>query len=150
MRRISSSATYFYQFVFAPIWIIGFGSGAFSVLANPDVDPPHLKAVFPIAWLFGTALCLTVFRYAVVDISESHLRVTRLWKTENLSWTAISGFGGSTVISPETVTIHFNSPNQFGRSVSFLPKQRFFRIHSPHPIREELQRILDKARQGAT
>ena len=146
MRRVSSSATHFYQFVFAPIWIIGFGSGAILVLYNPNVDPAYLKVAFPIVWVIGSVFCLTVFRYAIVDISESHHRITRLWKTQDIPWTSVSGIGGSKLIEPATVSIHFKLPTQFGRSISFLPNEPLFPIRTSCRIREELQRMLDKAR----
>ena len=150
MRRVSSSATHFYQFVFAPVWIIGMGSGAISVLNNPNVDPAYLKVVFPIAWVIGSVFCLTVFRYAVVYASESRLRITRLWKTQDVPWTSVSDISGSAWIEPGTVSIHFNSSTQFGRSISFLPNDPLFPTGTHCPVREELQRTLDKVKQGAT
>ena len=150
MRRVSSSATHFYQFVFAPVWIIGMGSGAISVLNNPNVDPAYLKFVFPIAWVILSVFCLTVFRYAVVDVSETYLRITRLWKTQEIPWTSVSDIRGSAFIEPGTVSIHFNSPTRFGRSISFLPNDPLFPTETYIPVRDELQRILDNAKQGAT
>ena len=126
------------------------GSGAISVLNNPNVDPAYLKVVFPIAWVIGSVFCLTVFRYAVVDVSETHLRITRLWRTQDVPWTSVSDIGGSALIEPETVSIHFNSPTQFGRSISFLPNDPLFPAGTYIPVRDELQRILDNAKQGAT
>ena len=126
------------------------GSGAISVLNNPNVDPAYLKVVIPLAWIIGTVICLTVFRYAVVDVSETHLQITRLWKTQEVPWTNVSDIGGSALLEPETVSIHFNTPTQFGRSISFLPNDPLFPAQANIPVRDELQQILDNAKQGAT
>lgn len=146
LRRVSSSSTFFYKYVFAPVWIIGMGSGVISVLQNPNVDPAYLKDVFPIFWIVLSAFCLTVFRYAVVDVSDEHLTITRLWKTQDVPWTSVSHIRESTFMEPSTVVVHFNSPTQFGRSVSFLPDDPLFSMGKSRPVLEELQRMLEEAR----
>ena len=48
-------------------------------------------------------------------------------------------------INIHPVTIHFRSVTEFGKQITFMPKIRFFKSWSPHPVVAELEQFTRNA-----
>ncbi len=82
MRRISASITSFYQFVFAPTFIVGLGLVIAVEIAVPGLINVSPLAPFIIAWVVVSAICLPIFGWVNVYVSGDKVTISRFWKKD--------------------------------------------------------------------
>ncbi len=79
-QTISSASTFWMKFVFPPLWIAGFGFGAFILWFGfargklGELPPVGLKYAFAILWVAGTTFLLWIaLRIKRIQIDEANL-----------------------------------------------------------------------------
>jgi acyl dehydratase len=128
-RRLSGLSTPFLKFVFAPIWILGFGAGVTISWLDPQglvaANPGEASARW---WMTALFLAGTTFLYwsgvsaKRVHISETGLIVSNFLVAETVPFSDIAEVSQFTWAHPRMVTVRFTRPTRFGDSIRFLPR----------------------------
>jgi hypothetical protein len=144
-QTISSASTFWMKFVFPPLWIAGFGFGAFILwfgLARGklgELPPIGLKYTFAIVWVAGTTFVLWIaLRIKRIQIDETHLYVSTGFKEIAIPIMEIAAVKELRWIRGHPITIRFKNLTACGTSVMFLPKLSLG-FWSKHPVVEELR-----------
>jgi hypothetical protein len=145
-QTISSASTFWMKFVFPPLWISGFGFGAFILwfgLArgkHGELPPAAMKYAFAILWVIGTSFIIWIaVRIKRVQIDGANLYVSTGLREIAVPITEIGSVKELRWIKGHPITIGFKKATACGTSIMFLPKLRLG-FWSKHPVVEELQR----------
>jgi hypothetical protein len=156
MRRISSSTTFFYKWVFPIIW---FGVLALFVV-GPLAAPLFGKSVSlePVA-LIPPAI-MVVFGYFIMkklvfDLVDEVLDdgdalvIRNKGIEERVALADIINVNYAQLTSPPRVTLSLRNPSRFGDKVTFCAPVRLspFAVFSPSPVIEDLINRIDAARR---
>ena len=154
MRRLSSSWTWFYKFVFPPLWIGGFGFAAVLLLQDPQAahstqDTGNPGLIF-LVMLIAVSLLMyaTCMRFKYVELDNSELVISNYRDTIRVPLRDIESVWASRMINPEIMSLRFRTPTQFGTRIIFMPPMRFQLGFTQHPLAKELEEMVRRA-QGA-
>lgn len=120
------------------IWSIVTLTAFFS--ANPRTAQPKflfLGLLFVLAAFFY----FTVMRFMKVSVDEDFLYVSNYLKEIAVPLSDIVDVTEITWIRGHPVTIHLKTATPFGKKITFMPKPRFFKFFSPHPVVDELRQL---------
>jgi hypothetical protein len=142
---LSSSATFYYKFIFPLLWIFLFGAGSITVMV---VRPPDFPwAMFPIMWVLGSAfiywLCGPLKK---VSRDSEGLVISNFFREVRVPWRDVSEVSGSRMINPPHIKLTFSRDAGFGGSIIFMPKVRFLWPFQEHPAAQELRDLIRENR----
>jgi len=149
-RRLSSSLTFFYKFVFPTIWIAVFAAGTASMFATPDAwhgngDVREIRWGFLAATLLGGSLfwfaCMRN-KQVVLDLDRKVFSISNYRRTIEVPIRDVESVSGSLLVNPELIWLRFRRPTEFGSKIVFMPRMRFFHGFTRHPMVEELRALV--------
>ena len=139
-RGISGLLTPFLKFVFAPIWIVGFGAGVTLMWLDPQglvaVDPNAASERWWMTTLFvvgATLLYWSGVSAKRVLLTDSGLRISNFFVAETIPFADIAEVSQFTWSHPKMITVRFTRGTRFGDSIRFHPRSRF----PSFPFRED-------------
>jgi hypothetical protein len=155
----SSSMTGFYKFIFAPLWMAGFGLGTFLLFTHPESvtfngvrggAPAGIEWLFLAAWLGGSAFVLFIsWRLAWLRVSDGVLYVTKVRKEIPVKpgWVrSVKGLG----LRPRVISIKFMDELGRDHTVWVMPAFNWPSGTPADPaLLTELQELVEQARVPA-
>jgi hypothetical protein len=148
IRMLSSRLTFITKFFFPIFWITVFGFGTVALWAGKLTDrsgaPPPIEVKFAFLAIFvagSVFISWTCVRLKEVRAEDCSLYVSNYLKEISVPVGMIKEISENRWISHRPVTIHFRSDTEFGRKITFMPKQWLIRLWKPHPVVGELQRL---------
>ncbi len=103
--------------------------------------------IFLLVFIFGIALTLwACMRLKKVDFDDVALHISNYRISVEVPLGGVEAISEGVPILPELVWISFRRSTEFGNTVVFMPKPRFFIRVSPHPIVNELWQLVSEAR----
>jgi hypothetical protein len=134
------------KFVFPIVWIGGFALTTAGMFLEAMRDqqsaplPPEMKWGFLGATLMGTMIiwwwCIRLKR---VSLSGDSLVISNYVREITVPLHELRDVTENRWVNIHPVTLHFRSDTDFGQSVMFMPKARWFAFFSSHPIVGELR-----------
>jgi hypothetical protein len=128
-RRLSSLVTPFVKFLFAPIWILGFGAGVALMWLDPQglvsADPGGgtTRVWMTLGFLIGTGFLYWSAISAVrVVLRGDGLLVSNLFVTETIPFADIAEVDQFTWAQPRMITVRFTRRTRLGGSIRFQPR----------------------------
>jgi hypothetical protein len=123
------------KFIYPAIWIPLFGLG-FEGPANA----PRWEFLF--MWIVGSVFIYWGgVRLKKVSVDDNFLYVSNYLKEISIPLSEIYDVTENVWLSVHPVTIHLNSPSEFGDKIVFMPPQRYFTFFSSHPVVNELKEL---------
>ncbi|MBK8391993.1 MAG: hypothetical protein IPL23_23145 [Saprospiraceae bacterium] len=142
-KRLSTSMTFFWKYIFSSIWLGGFGMGTIAAIYTLGTEGlPYL-----IGLIFGFALiyygCL---RAKIVYIDDHYLYVSNFRTNIQIPLENIKNVSDNVMFSPRPIFIEFKNETEFGKKIMFIGYTKMFLFFSTHPAVQEVQNrmILDK------
>ena len=157
-RTLSSAQTFLMKFLFPVIWIGGFAVGTLVLFLGAgrlkDEDgnppPPEVKWIFLGATLAGSAFIYwTCIRLKRVELDDHSLYVSNYQLEIVVPLRDIEEVTENRWINIHPVTVHFYRETEFGGSIVFMPKMRWFAFFSSHPVVTELRTAARRDRGAA-
>lgn len=155
VRKLSSSVTLVYKFLFPVFWIGMFSFGTFTLYFDPQAwsSRGHMQSnpapFFLIATVLGTLfLYWACMRLKVVKLEGSDLIISNYLRTVRVPLRDVESVSASLFMNPELIWITFRQPTDFGSKIVFMPPPRFHFGLTRHPMAAELQALLDKVQRG--
>ncbi|MBI1748653.1 MAG: hypothetical protein HYR55_19010 [Acidobacteria bacterium] len=154
-RTISSAQTYLMKVIFPVIWIGGFTIGTLLLFSQAqgftdeagNPPPPGVKWTFLFATLAGGALIYwSCIRLKRVALDDQVLYISNFRQEIVVPLRDIEEVTENRWINIHPVTVHFCRETDFGSSIVFMPKVRWFAFFSSHPIVAELRAASARAR----
>ena len=148
IRTISSGLTFFYKFIFTPIWITGFGFGTIAMFWRGSVPgKSNNDLVFPVAWIIGSLFLLWgCGRLKRVRLDDKALYISNFIQEIEVPLREVSDISENRWINIHPITLIFKNRTQFGSSVVFMPKARFS-IFSSHPVVAEIREAISRVKK---
>lgn len=149
-RRLSSRLSFFYKYVFAPVWITGFGAGTIAVLLKGD-SFRSLPARLPFAffWFAGTLFIYwACARLKSVSLSGSELLVSNYFDTVRIALADVSDISATRMLSPEHIRVTAKTTGSKRYQFIFMPPIRLSLGFTEHPLASELRSMVDAARRA--
>jgi hypothetical protein len=149
-KLISSKATFFYKFVFPPLWIVFAGVVIFVVhsgLASFHTrgEAKTIRLIVILALAVGTVLISLVYpRLKKVELLADALQISNFSQTIVVPLRDIESVSGSVLMEPELIWIRFRDATEFGAKIVFIGKYRLFRGFTRHPAVNELDNLISK------
>ena len=142
-RRLSSLQTVLMKIIFPAIWIPLWGFGTLMlILDGLQGGDPAVKWIFLFIWVAGSAFIYwSCIRLKEVSVDDNFLYVSNYLKEVPIPLSAIYDVTENVWINTHPVTIHLNSPSEFGDKIIFMPKIRFFSFFNSHPVVNELKQL---------
>ena len=146
-RTLSSAQTFWMKFVFPVLWIGGFAVGTTAMfLAGEGLHdrggqspPSEMKWIFLLVTLAGSAFIYwACVRLKRVSIDGSSLVISNYLKEIVVPLQELESVSENRWINIHPVTLAFRRETDFGRSVVFMPRMRWFSFLSSHPVVDEL------------
>ena len=110
-RKISSSLTFFYKFLFTIIWIGLFGCGTLGLLLNQNEE----GFVFLVAWIVGSLfLYWGCVRLKHVEIDANNIYISNFLKTIKIPLQEIEKISENNFTNIHPIWISFKTPTDFG------------------------------------
>lgn len=142
-RRVSSAWTFFYKYVFATIWIAGFGLGVAGMFA---VSEPA-RWLFLMLWLGGSLfLWVTCVRLKYVEMWDDKLFISNLFRDARVPLSEIQDVRQNRLINTRLITIRFRNKTPFGWAITFMPPLSL-RLFSEDPLVASLRAAGTRTRQ---
>ena len=142
-RRLSSLQTVLMKIVFPAIWIPLWGFGILTMFSGGfDVADAATKWLFLVAWVVGCAFIYwSCIRLKEVSVDDNFLYVSNYLKEISIPLSEIYDVTENMWLNSHPVTIHLQSPSEFGDKITFMPKVRLFSFLSSHPVVDELKEL---------
>ena len=147
-RTLSSAWTLFEKIIVPVISIVGFGLGTASMYSGKGGTPPgpEMKWMFLGILLVGSAFIYWFCaRLKQVRIDDEALYISNYLKEVRVPLREIAEVSENRWVNIHPVTIEFQRDTEFGRSVVFMPKMRWFGGWSSHPVVAELREAARRA-----
>jgi hypothetical protein len=123
VERVSSSLTFFYKFIFFPIWSVGFGFGTITMIISPVKDFKGDLLIFGVGWVLGSVfLYLSGRRLKRVEICNGNIIVSNYFKVVTIPGHDIETVTQNRFINTREITIRLRNETAFGRKIVFMPK----------------------------
>ena len=152
-RTLSSAQTFVMKAIFPVVWIAGFGAGTLMVwrarlqTAAQSLPPPEWKWLFLGGFVCGGAFIVrTCVPLKRVRLTQDTLLISNYWREIRVPLRDVHDVTESRWINIHPVPLHLRHPTAFGSRVVFMPQTRWFGSGWPHPIVEELRRLVQQAR----
>lgn len=136
--NISSSSTLFLKYFLPLIWMVFFGTllVVFLVLDQfrvGEISPMAFKIAYTV-FFFAMLLLMyfTVFRLKRVELDDAFVYVTNYFKTARYPYSNIEKISRNDYGIWLICKVHFKSPGQFGKSVTFLANRKRLQAQLDH------------------
>lgn len=151
MRKLSSSWTWFYKFVFPSVWLGGFGIGTVTLLVSRSSvlhqDPDFPVLIFPVVFVLGFLLFYFMcMRLKSVALDGADLVISNFRETIRVPLRDVERVSGSLFMHPELLWLTFRSPNRFGSKIVFMAQWRFLSGYTWNPLVKELRGMVQQVR----
>lgn len=153
-RRLSSAATYFYKYLFPPLFLLVPVGGLIFISTTTRAPLPLPALLVPV---FMIVIGLILFRrlfWNLADevIDEGGFLIVRVGRLEErVQIRDIMNVGFTPMINPPRITLRLVDGHVLGREVSFLPKRRLFESAvGENAIANELIERVYALRHGRT
>jgi hypothetical protein len=156
-RQLSSRATFFWKFIFPPVWILGFGLAAVSFFRMPpgtldsrdNPIPDFIRWMFPIMWVFFSIFILWLsVPLKKLARDEKNLYVSNFRTKITVPVTSIAKVRENRAFhigGKHPIIIELTAPTVFGRNIVFIPTGKapfsWPWQKKPHPVAAELQNL---------
>ena len=153
-RPLSSAQTFVTKLIYPLIWIGGFAFLtailflAPGMLESRDGTPPDagLKWLFlGITLIGGFFVGRSCFRLKRVRMDDRFLFISNYVTEIAVPLANVAKVSENRLARDHPVTIDFLTDTEFGSRVVFMPKSRWFRSSSPHPVVEEIRSAVGQA-----
>lgn len=147
-EKLSTSATFFYKFIYTVFWIGPFGCFCIyflSKFANRDQQLLYSSIWLLISFLF-------VYLYGpikTVFLCSDELIISNYFKTIKVPVSQIKNITGGRIGYPGLTTVTFKQKTLFGKKVRFLPKRCFLFYLLVHPAERQIEKLKDIVLQHA-
>jgi hypothetical protein len=145
-ERLSSLQTFLFKFIFPSLWIGGFSTstaamwGSFLSGNNPNGAASEIKYVFFALTIAGSAyIYWSCIRLKRVRMDCHFLFISNYVKEIKVPLSMVKSVSEFRWDNAHPVTIRFMRPIDFGSSIIFMPKVRFFGFWSSHPVVERIR-----------
>jgi hypothetical protein len=142
MRKISSSSTVFYKYVFPVIWFGG--CGLILALATLPAVVQNQAPIFivlpPIVMMVIGYILMRALIFDLVDevfLNGDEIIIRNGGEVDQFAVTNILNVDSTVMTNPERITLTLKRPCAFGSEVTFSPTMRFW-MFQRHPIAREL------------
>jgi hypothetical protein len=150
-RNLSSSITFFYKWVFDPVWILGCGFVTCMLWLDAFRDragnPPDewIKLLILVGLIAGSAFGIWFsMRLKRVQVDDEAIYVSNYLSEYRIPFIEISHITNNYLYRPQTVTIHLRNSSPFGNRIVFIPKFDWV-LFGAHTVITELQTRCDRA-----
>lgn len=133
-RTLSTVGTALYKFIFAPVWIMGFGWGTYDMWVHPEtVEFNGVKGaitrndqwLFLAAFVLGTVMVLYfTLPLKRVILTSQGLKVSNYRDEILIPFTAIEAVEQSHWLRARAITVHLRTDTSFGQHITFMPATR--------------------------
>jgi len=151
-RTISSVDTFVFKIIVPIIWIGGFSFTTFQLFSGSDpfTDTPGSPTPFDFLALtvVGAGFLYWTRHFKRVDIDDTALHISNYRQEITVPFRDIEEVSENRWLGIHPVTVHFRRDTDFGTSIVFMPKTRWFPFFSSHPIVSELRAAASRARGG--
>jgi hypothetical protein len=151
-KFLSSAQTFVLKYVFPPLWIGGFGAGTLALWLgamhsrNGMPLPPVMKWAFLVGWCAGTTFIVWFCRQLKrVRLMGGVLYVSNYWREVAIPLGMVDRVSEIRWINVHPVSLHLRRSSEFGDSIMFIPKTRFFGF-SAHPVVAEIEQLIAATR----
>jgi hypothetical protein len=159
MRRLSSSGTFFYKWVFPVIWLgfvgIGIVTGLFDEHAGQRTPPDPMIIVIPIFMLvFGFFLFRRLLGGLVdeVTLDGDTLIVKKGDEHVRIALADVINVNSLNAVNPRRISLRLRNSTRLGRDIDFIPAGRrpfrFLGMSRLDPLAEELIDRIDVLRRS--
>lgn len=160
MRRLSSSGTFFYKWVFPIMWlgIVGIGvvTGLFGEHAGKQVSPDPMIVGIPLLMLVAGFFLFRKLLGGLVDevsLDGDTLIVKKGDDQLRIPLTEVINVNSLNAINPRRISLRLRNKTRLGRDIDFIPggrtPLRFLGVTRLDPIAEELIDRIDALRRGS-
>lgn len=156
-RRISTKWTFFFKYIFPVTILTIFTIQTGLMYCCPDQvrlrghsDILEVRQGFALALLFAAGfLYWPCMRLKRVRIAGHELLVSNYLKEIHVPLSQVEKISGSdSWLGSGHLKIHFSQPTEFGRSIVFMPTERWFPCYfTEHPVVAELEELVQTARK---
>ena len=143
-RELSSKLTPVYRWVIPGLLTVA----AIAVIWRVAVadSPPTLAVILAVALAAGSALLARwLDRAKRVWLDDTGLLVSDYRRETRIQPGEIDEIRSTHWIYPARITITLRRPTIFGAKIVFFPTEREFRPGQPHPVAQELGKLVNKA-----
>ena len=153
-RTLSSAQTFFTKFITPVLCLAAFCALTFIYLNTPGglrtrsgaPIPAGLQMLFvPVLALLLAYVCWYCVRLKRVRIDPEALYISNFQTEIRVPLRDVSDVSENRWIKLHPITIRFTRETEFGNSVVFMPKARWFGGWSPHPVVAELVEAVERA-----
>jgi len=146
-KRLSTSLTFFWKYIFSTIWLGGF---VVATIIAVYYDGPE-----GLVFLLGLAFSFVIIYYCFlrakkVSIDDKYLYISNFKEEIKVPIQTISNVYENVIFNPRIISIEFSKTTKFGNRISFIGSMNFFLFFSPHPSLIEIHRAyknLSKSRK---
>ncbi len=161
MRRLSSTSTGFYKWVFPALWFgfiaLFFGFSLWAWLHPQSLNGPSLDPMFLLMPLLMAGIGFVIFRRLIFDLMDEvwldgdWLVVKNRNDKGRIALTEVMNVNFTTTTHPRRVTVMTRTATRFGSSISFMPAspRGFLSAFKPDPIALDLIKRVDAARHAS-
>lgn len=151
MQRLSTNLTLFYKFFIPVFWIVFFGALTIACMAY-EFDyvgniPAGTFRIGVLVFYFSGLLmfAFTLLRLKRVEASDEFLYVTNYFKAARYPLHNVKYLSEYRFLWLQLVSIHFNTPGQFGKRASFVAsRQQYHDFWETYPdLRPQLVKTED-------
>lgn len=139
-QRLSSSATFFWKFIFSGLWLGGFSIG--TIFAIYELGLEGLFMLVGLLLGFGM-LYYGILRAKNVYIESNKLYVDNFFKNIEIPLDQIERVEENRMFTPRPAWIHLKAKTEFGDSIMFIARFKTF-FFEAHPDIERLNNRFKK------
>ncbi len=146
-KRLSTSMTFFWKYIFSTIWLGGFGIVTIGAISTLGIN----GLPFLIALIFGFGLIYYVcIRAKKVDIDDNFLYVSNFRKNIQVPLENVKNVSDNVLLSPRPIFIEFHNTTEFGKKIMFIGYTEMFLFFSDHPAVKEIENRINKTLHAGT
>ncbi len=148
-EELSSDWTLFHKVIFPILWISVFGFGTLSLwfgfFDGQDSPPADMKWYFLFAWIIGSTYILWFsLRLKSVILVDNDLIVRDYFREIIIPISSVTEVRESRFMNPKVIRLSLYPESEFGSSIVFIPKLRFYNPFGQHPIAKQLKQITNQ------
>ncbi len=142
-KLLSSKLTYFYKWIFPPVWIITFSFITYSFWTGTCAGYGVTKWLV-LAFFIGCSLYLLWFssRLKKVKLLGKHLIVSDYRTEELIPLSQIEEVKETRLWNPKLIKLNLKRPGKIGNEIVFIAPLGFYPVWSDHPLVENLRNII--------
>jgi hypothetical protein len=153
-RPLSSGRTFVTKVVLPTVWLAGFAVATVLLLKTPGLTDPDRSLLPPeMKWLFLGGIMLGAWflywhcvRLKRVEIDEQWLYVSNFLREIRIPLGDIEEVTENRWVSTRPITVEFRRETEFGSSIIFMPRPRWWKFWQAHPVVGELEAATRRVR----